>query len=262
MKSPLLVVALAVGLVGSIAPAQPPRPYTDWKPEQARRLLTRSPWVATVTWTWRPQLGFDRQAEDVGQEQTVNLRIRLFSAPPIRQAHAVAAAGGDPSRLAAWQAFATRSFDDEIVISCEPTGHPAGSLVLAVVRTRLAEMGVAEIRDDTFLITDSGRKVSLKEYIPPTPDGTGAKFIFPRHLPDGSPLIEADDRRLSFHTAPLPLVSEALPRGALPPCTARNTIPSLTREYAHTTRTSSNTELPVRVTFDLKKCAVGGQVKY
>lgn len=260
--SPLTLAALLLApAFGGMAPlAQPAGPYTEWKPSQARRILERSPWVANLNWVHRPDSGTAERVEDLGHSQAVTLRLRLFSAPPIRQAHAVLAAQGDPDRLTNWQAFATRSFTNEIVISCEIIGRPPSGPVLDLLRTRLATMQLAEIRADTFLVTDMGRKVFLKDYTPPTADGTGAKFIFPRHLPDGTDLVQAGDRRLSFHSAPLPLVSDALPGHLRRPCAGR--LPSTMQEYLTSTRSSRVDALTVQASFALDKCRVDGEPRF
>jgi len=77
---------------------------------------------------------------------------------------------------------------------------PKGATSVADLDRQLRTLAVGELANETFLATSSGKKVFLKDYIPPTPDGTGAKFVFPRFLPDGTPLITAADKTLRFQT--------------------------------------------------------------
>jgi len=64
----------------------------------------------------------------------------------------------------------------------------------------LLEIHTADLTGTTILSTDTGKRVALIQYDRPGTDMLGAKFYFPRTLPDGAPLIGDRDRELRFET--------------------------------------------------------------
>jgi hypothetical protein len=58
----------------------------------------------------------------------------------------------------------------------------------------------SDIDPNTSLSTNTGRNVSLIQFIPPQKSRLGALFLFPRNLAEGRPLIRTGDRRLRFKT--------------------------------------------------------------
>jgi hypothetical protein len=61
----------------------------------------------------------------------------------------------------------------------------------------LATARTETIKQSVYLIGEHTGRVSLKEYFPPSSDGTGAKFVFPRVL-NGKPVIAAGDKEARF----------------------------------------------------------------
>jgi hypothetical protein len=51
------------------------------------------------------------------------------------------------------------------------------------------------LKTTTYLERKDGKRVALIDYRPPTQDGMGAKFIFPRLL-DGQPFLDANSGEL------------------------------------------------------------------
>ena len=126
------------------------------------------------------------------------MRIALFSSQAVRQAYAVAASKGDPARMERFRPIIERRYDNEIVIAVSvASGGAAGSGGMQSMNHILGSMSTASIRNETALSTSSGKRVFLKEYIRPK-DNTGAKFIFPRTLEDGTPLFSPKDKDFKF----------------------------------------------------------------
>jgi hypothetical protein len=241
----LLIFLVAVLLSSGMSAGEPTKPYEDWHPKEAEEVLFESPWSCCCTWRapYVPGSG-DTEGE------RLEVYVQLFSSHPIRQALAVLAAAGDAGRLERWRDFATRDFDQEIVVSWIARSKPQGSSVLTDLMNQLRRMSLADLKQSTFLVTSSGRKVEILDYIPPTPDGSGAKFIFPRRLPDGSPLVIAADEELFFQTRPLTL--DLGPRFASVNCKAMVEI-APTRDHVREMRRNAGEEFRVTASFALKK---------
>jgi len=250
----LLGVMVACLMVSTLWAAGPDRPYREWSAAEARQILFDSPWSCCCTWS-TPYVAGSGDMEG----ERLEVYVQLFSAHPVRQAVAVLAAAGDDRRLDRWQGFATQDFSDEIVIAWVARSEPQGSGVLTEFMNLLKRLSLAELQQNTFLATSSGRKVPIKDYLPPTPDGSGAKFIFPRHLPDGSPLVSADDQQLVFHTKPLQL--DLGPRFPGVNCKAMVEI-APTREYVRELRRTRAEEFRITATFILKKLSYRGTMDF
>jgi hypothetical protein len=55
------------------------------------------------------------------------------------------------------------------------------------------------MKNNTYLLTSSGRRVWLQEYQPISGDGLGAKFIFSRLL-EGTTFLSPDEKDVRFVT--------------------------------------------------------------
>ena len=219
----LLLVLLVAGSVMG-ADFWEKKTFDKWKEKEAVKILENSPWTYQFSWghigdigrnmespTQRtPQtssddtstLSGDGPGESVASEREfiVFIRLQLFSSRPVRQALAVRFSKGDPARLERQRDFATRDFGDEIVISCILDSKPKGVSALVDLDAAFNALTYTALANNTFIATDRGKKVYIKDYIPPTKDGTGAKFVFPRFLEDGSPLIGPDVQSFRFQT--------------------------------------------------------------
>jgi hypothetical protein len=58
----------------------------------------------------------------------------------------------------------------------------------------------SDIADKTLLSTETGKQMRVGKYERPLLDYLGAKYYFPRELPDGRPLVSLDDGELLFET--------------------------------------------------------------
>ncbi|MBN2431275.1 MAG: hypothetical protein JXQ27_07360 [Acidobacteria bacterium] len=209
----LLVGVLLIGLLFG-AKFYEKKPYTNWKEKEAFKMLEDSPWTYEFSIGTIGNIGANVggpggtvQDNDVftgarsEREYVIYVRVSLFSSRPIRQAYAVIAAKGDQAKLERFVDFATRPIEDEIIISWQIDSKPRGVSALMELNAQLNELTLPDLQNEAFLATNTGKKVFIKDYIRPTPDGTGAKFVFPRTLEDGSPLLTPGDKTLRFQLA-------------------------------------------------------------
>jgi hypothetical protein len=69
----------------------------------------------------------------------------------------------------------------------------------------LSNLKTSEIANQTHLATDGSKKVPLAQFDPVGANGYGVKFIFPRNLSDGSPLVAPGNKEIRFEMVlPLP----------------------------------------------------------
>jgi hypothetical protein len=212
MKRNLCLIALvAVILAGSVLAANfwEKKPYTQWSEKECRQLLQNSPWTYEFQWGRTGDIGGNvggnnsdtaTRPNDYERESVTMVRISLFSSRPVRQAYVALMAKGDAVRFEKMKDFATRDTGDEIILAWTLDSKPKRTDGLMDLERQLHALSVGELANNTFLATDTGKKVYIKDYIQPTPDGTGAKFVFPRNLEDGTPLIGPDVKTLRFQT--------------------------------------------------------------
>lgn len=179
------------------------QPYQEWTRSQALSILTDSPWSTQTAFS-----GPSRSARNGGNDQEYSHRtytVRLFSALPVRQAflriHQLDA-GYERMSVEERQQFDQKflgavdaEFDQHIVVSVEVTAAPQEEThqinqFLQYSRTRY-------LKSQAFLINERQNKIELARYYPPTPDGTGAKFLFPRRI-NGVSTVEPNDRSIEF----------------------------------------------------------------
>ena len=162
--------------------------WTTWTTEDAEKILNDSPWGQT-------QVGKNMAYEDYGfSVSRVNLRIRFLSAKPIRQAllrilelsptKATAAGINEALQLA------NRTYPETIVASVDYDA-PAGCMPLGAYLQAFASATTSTLRNNTYLEIQGGKRSFLQEYVPPGPDGLGAKFIFTRSV--GNQLLVKPD---------------------------------------------------------------------
>jgi hypothetical protein len=91
--------------------------------------------------------------------------------------------------------------NQSIVLAMTMSSDPPGASSLSGYNAALMKLRTTDLTSNTSLTTDTGRKVYLVRYDPPGPEGLGAKFYFPRNLPDGSALVAKEDKQIRFETA-------------------------------------------------------------
>lgn len=81
-----------------------------------------------------------------------------------------------------------------------PNKGPETGWIEEVHPKEFLKLQIQTLAQSTFLSTENGKRVSISGYKPPAWDRLGAKFYFPRRLPDGRLLISAGDVQLRFET--------------------------------------------------------------
>ena len=198
---PILIVMLALALPVTAQPFWHTKPYTQWREKEANQLLLKSPWTYEFQWTILGSISANVLGTgDPEREQMAIVRVHLLSAKPIRQAYASRAARGDSQRLGEFKSFVDSGFPEDIVVTWTLDSIPKGVSAVFELNSQLMSLTVADLQTNTYLTTDTGRKVFIKAYIPPGPDGLGPRFVFPRLADDGGPLLSGGEGQLRFHT--------------------------------------------------------------
>ena len=130
--------------------------------------------------------------------------VRLFSALPVRQAYVRLfrlLSGSDDLSVEQREDLdrrllpALRPLDDEIVISLDlESSDPETSSQLG---QQLKDGTLNQFRQSARLISERLGQVQLVDYVPPSPDGSGAKFVFPRRI-ERTPVVLPTDSALEF----------------------------------------------------------------
>lgn len=184
------------------------KPYQKWSKKDVSRMLDNSPWgkIHTVT-IMNPTHTGARTFESIGtgdleREKQNQFHIRFLSAKPIRMAIARSLQLNSKGRVnvEALQNFVDTSEDKYIAVILTVTARPVGSSSASGYNTALMSQRTPDLASNTTLATDSGKRVYLANYQPPGRDGLGARYLFPRTLPDGSPLLSGDDKEIRFET--------------------------------------------------------------
>jgi len=178
-------------------------PFEKWNAKYVSRMISDSPWSQNQTLS-TPLSGKDSGLQ--GEKEIYNkFTVRFFSALPVRQAYvrmmqllnkydemAPAQRTEFDSRF---KRALTLDVSDRVIVAIEfasndPDANREMKQYLATARTET-------IKQSVYLIGEHIGRVSLKEYFPPSADGTGAKFVFPRVL-NGKPVIAAGDKEARF----------------------------------------------------------------
>lgn len=147
------------------------KPYKEWSEEEARELLTESPWVGISKhqlFSSTKRIAGNREREEV-------LYIFMFrSAKPVRMAIArMAMLGGQIDGEQADQYVADEPYGGDFVVSVS-INPPGRADILEELRTE-------KLRDSTYLELGDGRKIPLQRYIPPAETNTNdGILLFPR----------------------------------------------------------------------------------
>ena len=183
------------------------KPYTEWTENQAIRLLNDSPWAQTHSFTdtskaFNTSRGQQSQSSTASAVTSVNFRVRFLSSRPVRQAISrleIVHQKGEvpPQKAAQLKALAEAPFPDYVVVAvtCD-SDRTSGMLQQANETLRSATTSV--LANKTYLITNDGQRVYLKEYQPPRSDGFGARFIFPR-IVNGKEILTSETGEMVFH---------------------------------------------------------------
>ena len=211
----VILSALALLLVSplSLSAQWSKKPYTEWTEKEARKLLDDSPWGQTQVFSDTSNefgRGIARGAAGTGDTTSgdysahyLNIRIRLLSAKPVRQAFSrlielMQKNAMNPQLNAQLKAFATQELPDYIIVVVDADAKETKN-ELREFRSLLDTRTIADLKNGTYLSGTGGERVYVAEYQPPKKDNLGAKFIFPRLL-NGKPFITPDGDEIHFYS--------------------------------------------------------------
>ena len=160
----ILVVSFVLGsTAGVLAQFWEEKSYTRWTEKEARRFMEESPWCYEFKWVTSNDIGESvRYGTDSEREITTVFRLSLFSAHLVRQAYVALAAKGDIRKFNKYRDFIEHEYD-EIVVALTLDSIPAGASTLLEIRNQLEKLATAELVSQTYLATDSGKKIFLKK---------------------------------------------------------------------------------------------------
>lgn len=189
------------------------KPYTEWSEKDARKLLENSPWAQTQVFSdtssefktgpARGALGTgDNSSGDYSAHQ-LNIRMRLLSAKPVRQAFArivtlMQKGQMTPQLDTQLKAFATQDFPDFIIISLDCDAKESKT-EFREFKSLMDNRTTADLKGNTYISGKGGERVYIEAYQPPKNDNLGAKLIFPR-LVKGEPFITAGSDEIHFYS--------------------------------------------------------------
>jgi hypothetical protein len=195
------VLTLFLSLLITTASAQKSsKPWSDWSKDEVDKMLDKSPWgrVLTNTDTSEMTVTFGQSGDGGARNQAVswNYRIRFFSAKPIREAFARRVMMANPAiKPQQLDRFINSDYSESIVIAVTFDSPDRRYVAL---REEAFGLGTTEkLQNSVYLELKDGRRIGLAEYAPPSQDGTGAKFVFPKMI-DGKPFIPDDKEILRF----------------------------------------------------------------
>jgi hypothetical protein len=194
---PFLVMIVLALVLGAAAQGKL-KPWTEWSLKDVEKIMNDSPWGRTQTETDTSQMMFKPGMGGSNQAASVNFRIRLLSAKPIRQALArqveLSKSKYTEEQLNQARQFIDKKYDDSIVVAVSFDGD--NRLTGPVIQTFFGAQ-TSSLTNNTFL-EFKGKRLFLKEYQPPSQDGLGAKFIFARTV-DDKPFVDAKSGEVRFY---------------------------------------------------------------
>ncbi len=212
------------------------KPYTEWSVEQVDTVLNNSPWVRLAPAAPATRSG---RNSALATFVPLYYQVRLLTARPIREGFLRMLALGMRSATADIREFSEdarvgygsrllqeflRSYPEDVRAQGDEhhiilavtlkeaywdssTSTSSTSTLVQYPKYReltnadeLSNIDLSNIQRETSLTTSTGRRVGIMSYIKPGGDRLGAKFYFPRNLPDATPLIAAGDKELLFET--------------------------------------------------------------
>ena len=188
------------------------KPWKEWSKKEAEKILEDSPWARTQVETNLSEMFYSptsagRNATNVSnrsvegatnQEINLSYHIRFFTARPIREAFAriyQLKAKPDSQTNIGLQNFTEIKPTNVIILTVTfdcPDRRFSGKVMQA-----FNSAVTATLKNSTYLERSDGKRLFLEEYVPPGPDGFGARFIFPRNVKD-APFISLDASEVRF----------------------------------------------------------------
>jgi hypothetical protein len=204
MKKLAITLVFVFAFVAIAAAQKKAKSWDEWDEKEIKKILDDSPWGQTQTQTNTSEMFYSpnnttSRASEGAYNQAVNLnfRIRLLSAKPIRQAFARSVAMKNPQLMEKLRAFADQKSDQWIVVAVDydSTDQRFSGRAMQTFNSDIT----GTLKNNTYLETKDGKRVFLHDYIAPTKDGMGAKFVFPRTV-DDKPFVNSDSGYLRFYS--------------------------------------------------------------
>ncbi|MDX2040038.1 MAG: hypothetical protein SF097_02265 [Acidobacteriota bacterium] len=205
----LAVILICVFALSAVAVAQKKyKPWMEWSEKDVTKMLNDSPWGQTQTDTNTSEMFFsptsDRtrnasrdQQGALNQAVNLNFRIRFLSAKPIREAFAKQVMTKNPQMTESLKAFAEQTSDKYIVVAVDFDSSDRRLSGPAMQAFAAANPG--QLKTTTYLEIKDGKRVFLDQYMQPSNDGMGAKFVFPRMV-NGEPFVTTDSGYVRFYS--------------------------------------------------------------
>ncbi len=203
----LAVILICVFALSAVAVAQKKyKPWMEWSEKDVTKMLNDSPWGQTQTDTNTSEMfysptsgsgGSRGQQGALNQAVNLNFRIRFLSAKPIREAFAKQVMTKNPQMTESLKAFAEQTSDKYIVVAVDFDSSDRRLSGPAMQAFAAANPG--QMKTTTYLEIKDGKRVFLDQYMQPSNDGMGAKFVFPRMV-NGEPFVTADSGYVRFYS--------------------------------------------------------------
>ncbi len=201
-RKPFLLCLLLIGPAWLVAKDFWDQPFQKWKREDVLRLINDSPWAQSQTFDHVEGKGAGASGE---KELFYKCTVRFFSARPVREAYVrlmqLMNKYDDmaPEQRQQFDARFQRALNldtsDRVIVALEyATNDPN---VARDLRAALETARTDTLKQSVYLISQRLGRVELREYFPPSADGTGAKFIFPRTV-KGQPVLAPEDKEIRF----------------------------------------------------------------
>lgn len=177
--------------------------YLEWSRKNVLKMLNDSPWAEQYVRT--RNLGGKGSGIGGQKELYDTFTVRFFSSLPVRHAYfRMLQILNDYENMSEEQQsvfdqkfsrILQMDFSDQIIVALEFSSNDqelARSVDL-YLRTKTREL----VKQDAFLISDRLGRIEIEAYYPPSKDGTGAKFVFPRMV-EGQPAVSEKDKQVKF----------------------------------------------------------------
>lgn len=200
-----LIPALSLLLFGSILLAGDfwQKPFEEWGQNDVNKMLNDSPWAEQYVRTRK----IGGKSSGIGGEKELydTVTLRFFSSLPVRHAYYrllqivnnYKKMDDEQKKLfdSKFSRILHIDFSQQIIVAMEfaTNDREMGQRFDRSIKITTAEL----MKQNATLISDRLGRVPLTGYFPPSPDGTGAKFVFPREI-DGKPLVAPGDKEIKI----------------------------------------------------------------
>jgi hypothetical protein len=192
MKKAVFLIFI-IGVLSSVSNAQKEqKPWPEWTKEDIDKILNKSPWGHTVTGTDTSEMNVTMGVSDINkgannQAMNWNYHIMFFSAKPVREALARRVLLANPNLKASQlENFINGDYSETIVVAV--TFDSTDRRYLGEIEKAFNSATAELLQGKVYIELKDGKHVLVQEYAPPSKDGTGAKFVFPRSV-DGNPFV-------------------------------------------------------------------------